>query len=718
MERYAGGLEGSMNRSHVQSVMLIVLAVLALVVVAGVAPRAQSKADLALKAAMDKEVVDGDLKAAIELYRQIARGSDRALAARALIRMGQCYEKLGDAQARTAYEQVVREFADQKEAVEQARVLLSAGGRARQPESGITVQQQWVLPAGPLTEMRQPSPDGRYLPYTNSARMRLSLHDFTTGEDRLVLESPAGSGFFGPPVVSPDSKQIVYTRYTRGGGPNGGHDWELVVAGIDGSNPSVLLRDKQNWFQPRVWSRDGKFVLVTTPRGDLDLSLVLVSIADRSQRVVTTQGEYSSMSLSPDGRYVAAYRVSRTAGVLPGPLKLIPTDGGKEVLLFESTAKNLPPFWTPDGRNILFLSDRSGTTDLWSIGVSDGKPEGEPRLVRSGIGPVEPLGVTNDGSLYYKTSVNAQGDMFVSDLDPATGLVVSKPERINGRYVGSAGFPADWSRDGRFLAYTRRDQLEYNRSKIISIIIRSEATGEEREVFPVPAAAFNQSMPFPNVLKWFPDGRSLLATDFAGRLVFRQMDVQTGQVKVLLDLSDKGKAVFAPSFSPDGKTLFYVESGAGFYRVMRRNLENGDEKELYRLGESVGSIDDLSLSTDGRQLALVQANMDDKTESLIMVPAEGGSHRELYRSKMSINQVEWTRDDRHLLLEGYPEPSSPGRVWSLSIAGGQPQPSTHETGLTAVHPDGRRIAFSRRKGGTEEVWVIKNLLSTPAAPRK
>ena len=707
-----------MNRSHVQSVMLIVLAVLALVIVAGVAPHAQNKPELALKAAIDKEVVDGDLKAAIEMYRQIAKDSDRAVAARALVRMGQCYEKLGDIQARATYEQVVREFGDQKEAVEQARALLSASDRTKPLESGISVQQKWVLPAGPPTQMRQPSPDGRYLPYTNSAQTRLYLHDFVTGEERLVLESPAGSAFFGPPVISPDSRQIVYTRYIRGSGQNIGRDYELVVAGIDASRPSVLVGDKENWLQPRAWSPDGKFILVTTPKGALGLSPALVSVTDHSVRVLTTQDDYSSLSFSPDGRYIVAYRVSTTTGILPGALKLIPTDGGKEVLLLESSAKNWPPYWTPDGRRILFLSDRSGTTDLWSIGVSDGKPEGEPRLVRSGLGPVEPLGFTSDGSFYYKTSINALGDIFVSDLDPATGLVVSEPKRINGRYVGSAGFPADWSPDGRFLAYTRRVQLEYNRSKIASIIIRSDATGEEREVFPVPAAAFNQTMPFPNRLKWFPDGRSLLATDYAGSLVFRQLDVQTGQVKVLLDLSDKGKAVFAPSFSLDGKTLFYVESGAALYRAMRRNMENGDEKELYQLRESAGTIDDLSLSTDGRQLALVQANIDDKTESLIVLPVDGGSHRELYRSKMSVNNVGWTRDDRHLLLEGYPERSGTGRVWSLSVEGGQPQPSTYETLLAAVHPDGRRIAFSRRKGGNEEVWVIKNLLSAPKATRK
>src|SRR5690348_9576924 len=84
-----------------------------------------SRADLALQAAIKKETVDGDLKGAIEQYRKIAQGKDRALAARALVRMGQCYEKLGDTEARKAYERVVQEFRDQQEAVRQARNRLA-----------------------------------------------------------------------------------------------------------------------------------------------------------------------------------------------------------------------------------------------------------------------------------------------------------------------------------------------------------------------------------------------------------------------------------------------------------------------------------------------------------------------------------------------------------------------------------------------------------------
>ena len=86
------------------------------------------RSEVMLEAAARKERVDGDLRGAIALYEKLARGTNRAVAAMALVRMGQCYEKLGDADARKAYERAVREFGDQKEAVAQARARLTALG--------------------------------------------------------------------------------------------------------------------------------------------------------------------------------------------------------------------------------------------------------------------------------------------------------------------------------------------------------------------------------------------------------------------------------------------------------------------------------------------------------------------------------------------------------------------------------------------------------------
>ena len=79
--------------------------ILITILLVGTAAADDRKANVLLQAGLAKETVQGDLKAAIDLYGKAAReaGATRALAAKALLRLGQSHEKLGDAQARSAY---------------------------------------------------------------------------------------------------------------------------------------------------------------------------------------------------------------------------------------------------------------------------------------------------------------------------------------------------------------------------------------------------------------------------------------------------------------------------------------------------------------------------------------------------------------------------------------------------------------------------------------
>jgi tetratricopeptide (TPR) repeat protein len=76
-------------------------------------------AEVLLQAALAKEQVDGELEEAIRLYTNLREryGSNGPVAARALVGIGQCYEKLGAPRARKIYERVRKEYADQREAV-------------------------------------------------------------------------------------------------------------------------------------------------------------------------------------------------------------------------------------------------------------------------------------------------------------------------------------------------------------------------------------------------------------------------------------------------------------------------------------------------------------------------------------------------------------------------------------------------------------------------
>ncbi len=68
----------------------------------------------------------GDYPAALRLFEQVAKGSDRNLAARSLLYAGLCYEKLGKREARNAYERLIRDFGDQTELITAARARLAA----------------------------------------------------------------------------------------------------------------------------------------------------------------------------------------------------------------------------------------------------------------------------------------------------------------------------------------------------------------------------------------------------------------------------------------------------------------------------------------------------------------------------------------------------------------------------------------------------------------
>src|SRR5512136_1180796 len=81
-----------------------------------------------LRAAIEKEEVDGNLEAAIDQYKRVIKiaGANRAVAAQALLRLGGCYEKRGPAEARRAYEQLIRDYGEQAKEVAAARQRLAA----------------------------------------------------------------------------------------------------------------------------------------------------------------------------------------------------------------------------------------------------------------------------------------------------------------------------------------------------------------------------------------------------------------------------------------------------------------------------------------------------------------------------------------------------------------------------------------------------------------
>ena len=286
-------------------------AILTLALALSTAAPAQNNdaAEVQFKAALHQETVDGDLKGAIERYKRILSraGSNRDLAARALLQAGSCYEKLGDTDARQAYERVVREFGDRAEVAGRARARLSALGRTPAAEGGVTVRKVWS--AADTDGTGTPSPDGRSLSYVHWDTGDLAIRDLTTGQNRLLTNKGPWSKspqYADMNVMSPDGKQIAYGWDLDQDG------YELRVIRTDGTGMRTIASSKvREWIKPYDWSRDGKFIAAAIEREWLDntTKLVTVDVASGATRVLKTldsgRHRYDRLAIHPSGRYVA-----------------------------------------------------------------------------------------------------------------------------------------------------------------------------------------------------------------------------------------------------------------------------------------------------------------------------------------------------------------------------------------------------------------------------
>ena len=107
-------------------------------------------------------------------------GGNRALAAQALLRMAECYQKLGDAEARKIYERLVRDYADQAGPVQVARAQLATGNPAGRP-GDITLRKLWEgnyhVSNPAWRQLGTVSADGRRLSYRDQPADTLFVHN-------------------------------------------------------------------------------------------------------------------------------------------------------------------------------------------------------------------------------------------------------------------------------------------------------------------------------------------------------------------------------------------------------------------------------------------------------------------------------------------------------------------------------------------------------------
>ena len=169
------------------------------------------------------------------------------------------------------------------------------------------------------------SNDGRTLAFTAQREGKdvLYLLDIASGKVRSRLDLPIDA--IWSPTWSPDDRRIAFSGF-RGG------ITDLFIVDADGRNLRQLTNDKYGDLQPS-WSPDGRTLAFATER--------------------TPATDLSNLRLGP-------WQIA-TMDIASGAVTVLPGQAGL----------NLNPQWSPDGRSIAFISDRTGLANVFLFDFSD-----------------------------------------------------------------------------------------------------------------------------------------------------------------------------------------------------------------------------------------------------------------------------------------------------------------------------------------------------------
>lgn len=707
-----------------KSLWINLIFVAALVVAVNYTSLAQTPEQLYQKGLM-KEEGEGALQDAIDSYSQIADNSnaDISLRAKALLHLGMCYEKLGNQEAIKAYQRLVSNFSTQKNEVAIARerlnrLILTDKLVQQSLKKDLLIRK--ALANTDIEPLGSISPDGRYISFVDwSSGGNVGILDLETKARQCLTDfkDPNEQAYYSS--WSPDGKQIAYFwwRYDK-------DQYNLSVVDVKkAESRDLFISDKNGWIELGNWSSDGKYIFATLSLSDEPKSqIVRISTDDGTIKVLKTCEEnYTGGKpyVSPDNRFIAYDLPDKNASG-NSDIFLLSLENGQESALIKHPAHDYILGWTPDGKNIMFASDRSGTVDAMLIAVREGKPAGQPRPVTQNIGPIVPMGFTHDGSFYYGQWPGA-GNIFSAEINIDEGKLLSKPTLLIQRFEGRNNSP-DYSYDGKYLAYISGHGVLKKGEPGGVLCIRNLETGEENEIIPDPEISGRISNPH-----WSPDDQSiaLACENKDGYARIYKYDIQTRKFTSLVtrsndDLPDTEYAY--PLWSHDGKSIYYLQlspsSQISYIKV--RNISTGVDKELFRYSSDdfMDRLFNISLSPDGKWLAAINRG---KNRVVRLISTDDGKTRVIHTFESSggypYSQV-WSKDGKYIIFPYLKHLSQEAREWTLMripFEGGESlliEMNIHGVGSPSFHPDGRTLSFSSAGYSLPEIniWEMKNFL--------
>jgi Tol biopolymer transport system component len=672
--------------------LLVIILATALVLVPAyfAAQRAQS-AEALLGAALHQEEVEGNYEAAIETYKKLLAEypDNRPMAARAQLRIGMCYEKLGLKEAPKAFQKVIENYPEQVEAVKMAKEKLSILQKAK-----VLVEKdekEFKLSKIYTGEdyIDSISPDGQKLAIIR--QNEIWVRDIAIGKE---VSLTTGQNMNWNTLWSPDSQWIAFVD----------SDKNIKVVFLKGGPPRTLVSadqslEKPEEMTPMSWSSNGRKVIFHVPSKGL---FAVPAAGGDWEEILTFQNpkearKYRSMILSPDGQWIAYTAVHKDNT----DIYVMPSIGGESVRITSNPAVDRRPVWSYDGKWIAFASYRAGNPQIWIIRISsEGKPEGVPVQVTR---ETHILGGnwTKDGRIGFPTAFRTQ-HIFTANPDGSGETQLTQ--------FPCGNYKPRWSPDGEKIAF-RSDYLRsLNTFRLWAVLSKG---GEPKLVLDQRVETF----------VWSPDGEKIIFIQEKAPncSILMTVPAEGGDPEEISTIHGEVERLH---LSPDGRSIAFTYSirpskYANSTEYIKKRLsgistipvDGGDPRTLIAADKEGLWYSCCRWSPDGRKIAFIHFDYEqDKKEgigSIWTMDVDGREPKLITKGGEYI--LCWSLDGKEIIYESRIK-GMDFELYKIRLEGGEPVKLNIQGRSPEFSPDGKRLTYSRWIGGGYEFWLAENFL--------
>ena len=266
----------------------------------------------------------------------------------------------------------------------------------------------------------------------------------TDGSRFDLVAELAPSTYYLYPRWSPDGKWIAFQR-------GDSIRFDIFLAPATGGEPRKLTRDN-NMMGGFGWLPDSTGIVYSSSRGGTipylpTLGLWLVTLRDGSVRRVTSgEASYMNPDISKSGAIVVS-RMKLETDIWKFPVDGLPTDNVRRaVRVTRQTGQVLTPTASPDDKEVAFLSDSGGHSNVWVVNAESGALRQVTQEHDPNVAMGVPLWSPDGHTITFVSSRGNQGLTF--------GVWLVDSDGSNLRNVANPGLGPAWSPDGRWVYYS------------------------------------------------------------------------------------------------------------------------------------------------------------------------------------------------------------------------------------------------------------------------